>query len=558
MCMMNLLVMHYVVGWTKLVLFDVTSLIDNLLGVYIDTLFMFLLTLLCTCGKLKESLSFTFILTILISFSNILYSHFFASYIGFSSIKQVGSLFDELVFTSALEGVDPINVFFIVIIPFFIYVYRKCPNTLNLNAIKTLFIILVVFIVFDLACHFSVCVITPEYRYFSYYSNRVISRHFSNKVIVCHPELSAFYRGVLRSIAGEVCKDMQGPIELSEDQMTLISKMRHKSISSMSKKHHTTVDNVIFILVESYMSFTSDLYIDGKEITPFLNSLRHDSLVYYNGNMKSNITLGESSDGQYTYMTGMLPLRSVITISKARNSHIPSLSRVLNNRGMKTRMVIPTLPTVWSQDQMCRQYGFEKLYSSNDYVGNHDKYLSDEQVFNLAMKLDAESTTPFFSMILTLSMHQPYTSIVDPSFVINDQSITSDLKNYLNACHYTDAQIAKYCKHLKDLGLFNKSLIIIASDHDVRSSNFGSEINNNIPLYVINGSLNNYNGWQGSCNQLDVYTTILDLLGEYNYWCGLGNSLITSSYNNSVSDLTWEVSELLLLSRYFDNYIINE
>jgi lipoteichoic acid synthase len=274
--------------------------------------------------------------------------------------------------------------------------------------------------------------------------------------------------------------------------------------------------------------------------------------------MKSNITLGESSDGQYTYMTGMLPLRSVITISKARNSHIPSLSRVLNNRGMKTRMVIPTLPTVWSQDQMCRQYGFEKLYSSNDYVGNHDKYLSDEQVFNLAMKLDAESTTPFFSMILTLSMHQPYTSIVDPSFVINDQSITSDLKNYLNACHYTDAQIAKYCKHLKDLGLFNKSLIIIASDHDVRSSNFGSEINNNIPLYVINGSLNNYNGWQGSCNQLDVYTTILDLLGEYNYWCGLGNSLITSSYNNSVSDLTWEVSELLLLSRYFDNYIINE
>lgn len=555
---MNLLVMHYVVGWTKLVLFDVTSLIDNLLGVYIDTLFIFLLTLLCTCGKLKESLSFTFILTILVSFSNIIYSHFFASYIGFSSIKQVGSLFDELVFTSTLEGVDPINVFFIVIIPFFIYVHRKCTNTLNLNTIKTLFIILIVFIVFDLVCHFSVCVITPEYRYFSYYSNRVISRHFSNKVIVCHPELSAFYRGVLRSIAGEVCKDMQGPIELSEDQMTLISEMRHKSFSSMSKKHHTTVDNVIFILVESYMSFTSDLYIDGKEITPFLNSLRHDSLVYYNGNMKSNITLGESSDGQYTYMTGMLPLRSVITISKACNSYLPSLSRVLSNRGMKTRMVIPTLPTVWSQDQMCRQYGFEKLYSSNDYVGNHDNYLSDEQVFNLAMKLDAESTTPFFSMILTLSMHQPYTSIVDPSFVINDQSITSDLKNYLNACHYTDAQIARYCKHLKDLGLFNKSLIIIASDHDVRSSNFGSEINNNIPLYVINGSLNNYNGWQGSCNQLDVYTTILDLLGDYNYWCGLGNSLITSSYNNSVSDLTWEVSELLLLSRYFDNYIINE
>lgn len=558
MCMINLFLMHFVIGRTKLVVFDVTSLIDNFLGVYIDTFFLFMLTLLCTCGKLKKSLLLTFILTILISFSNIVYSHFFSSYIGLSSIKQIDSLFDRLVLSSTIEGIDTINVFFLIIIPFFLYLFRKCPNTLNLNSIKNYFIILVCFIVFDLVCHFAVCVITPAYRYFSYYSNRVILRHFSNKVIVCHPELSAFYRGILRSVAGEVYKDMQGPLELSDDQMTLISKMRNNSISSMSKLHNTTVDNVIFLLVESYMSFTSDLVIDGKEITPFLNSLKKDSLVYYNGNMKSNISLGESSDGQYIYMTGMLPLRSVITISKACNSKLPSLAHVMRNRGMKTRMVIPTLPTIWSQDQMCRQYGFDRLYSSNDYEGNHDIYLSDKQVFNLAKMLDEESKSSFFSMILTLSMHQPYKSIIDPSFVINDRSIPSDLKNYLNACHYTDAQIANYFKHLKDNGLFDKSLIIIASDHDIRSTNFGDEINNNIPLYVINGNLNNFNGWQGSCNQLDVYTTILDILGEYNYWGGLGNSLITSSYNNSVTDLTWEVSELLLLSRFFENHNLNK
>ena len=553
MCMMNLFFMHFIVGWTKLVVFDVTSLIDNSLGVYIDTCFIFMLTLLCTCGKLKKSLLLTFILTIFISFSNILYSHFFSSYIGLSSIKQIDSLFDRLVLNSTLEGIDTINVFFLVIIPFFLYFLRKCPITLNMKSIKIFFITLICFIIFDLACHFAVCVITPEYRYFSYYSNRVISRHFSNRVIVCHPELSAFYRGILRSIVGEVYKDMQGPLDLSEDQMALILKMQQNTVSSMSKIHNTTIDNVIFLLVESYMSFTSDLFIDGKEITPFLNSLKHDSLVYYNGNMKSNITLGESSDGQYIYMTGMLPLRSVITVSKACNSKLPSLAHVMINRGMKTRMVIPTLPTIWSQDQMCRQYGFNRLYSSNDYEGNHDIYLSDKQVFNLAKKLDKESTSPFFSMILTLSMHQPYKSIIDPSFVINDRSIPSDLKNYLNACHYTDAQIANYFKHLKDHGLFDKSLIIIASDHDIRSANFGDELNNNIPLYVINGNLNSFNGWQGSCNQLDVYTTILDILGEYDYWCGLGNSLISSSYNNSVTDLTWEVSELLLLSRFFEN-----
>ena len=80
----------------------------------------------------------------------------------------------------------------------------------------------------------------------------------------------------------------------------------------------TAKPNLIFIIVESYLSQTSDLKVDGKEITPFLNRLKRDSTVYYNGQMQPNINIGESSDGQFIDMTGVLPLilyLSLITIT---------------------------------------------------------------------------------------------------------------------------------------------------------------------------------------------------------------------------------------------------
>ena len=95
----------------------------------------------------------------------------------------------------------------------------------------------------------------------------------------------------------------------------------------------------------------------------YLNALKHDSTVYYNGHVQSNITLGESSDGQFIYMTGLLPLRSAITISKIRNNKLPSLPKVLAQKGLRSIMIIPTLPSFWDQDKMCQQYGFDKLSS---------------------------------------------------------------------------------------------------------------------------------------------------------------------------------------------------
>ena len=62
--------------------------------------------------------------------------------------------------------------------------------------------------------------------------------------------------------------------------------------------------NVVFIMVESYLSVASQMKIDGKEVTPCLNELMRDPRNYHNLNVTSNRGGGESSDAQISYFTG--------------------------------------------------------------------------------------------------------------------------------------------------------------------------------------------------------------------------------------------------------------
>ena len=200
---------------------------------------------------------------------------------------------------------------------------------------------------------------------------------------------------------------------------------------------------------------------------------------------------------------------------------------------------------------MCQQYGIDYLYSNSDFGKGIDSNLNDEQVFQLAEEKDKASNQPFFSVILTLSMHQPYTEMIDPTFPIETTSMPKDRACYLNACHYTDKAIQHYFEHLKSSGLYDKSLIIIAADHPVHNTDFGG-VSKDIPFYLVNiPSKLKEKMWKEECNQIDVYPTLLDLIGIEGKWYGLGQSLFSPDYTNSIDAKKWEVSEWIIRSDYF-------
>lgn len=561
MSVVNLLFMHTYIMLTCQVeeSLDWTSFADCLFRVLFDVWVIVTLALAISFWRIKAALVSTFVITLVWAFANVLYSRFFFHYLSLSSMSEAGAMADEMVFDSMLAGLKWIDLYFVAMAAAFIPIARKPVASIGIKKyFNSSAIVLVGLLVIDLMMHIVFCAIRPELRYVSYYTRRVGERIFGKNHPLALPIFAYFHNGSVKSLCIEAIMNLQDNIEITEQQKVVIEKQLDNARSSLTRNEKLPIDNVIFILIESQMSYVIDKVIGQKEITPCLNALKRDSCVYYNGEVHPNITIGESADGQYIYMTGLLPLRSMITVTKAHQKPLPGLPKQLRKAGINnSRMILPTPSSIWRQDDMCRQYGFDRLYAINDYPSEHSSTLTDEQIFELAAIADEKECCKgrFFSIILTASMHQPYNKTLDPSFTINDPSINKELKSYMNACHYTDRAIGNYLDGLKEKGLYDKSLIVIASDHHVHSTDFGGGISTDIPLFIINGGIGN-EAYNGPCNQLDIYTTIIDILGISDAWPGLGHSLLNNKYEVSVTPTNWNVSEQILLSDFLTHYTL--
>ena len=513
--------------------FKSDAIFSNVFSCLIDATFFFLLSLLLTKGKVKGALLMTFVLTTLLSFFNLLYSRFFGHYLPNLAILQIGNLNDGSVLSSALTGFRWMDLFYILWAGLFVWLYNRYDKvTLKVRWLMTLgwmwgvmsamelAFILVLAIVHDPSPDISFIRFNPIKIQYSQAPNNMLFRSgFLRRALVCYEDF--------------VPKNL----ELDESQK---AEIRREYADYSQRTTTATVageKNLIFILVESYLAETSDLVVGGKEITPFLNSLKRDSTVYYNGHMRPNVNMGESSDGQFIYMTGLLPLKCEITINIAKDKTFCGLPAMLMKSGKlkHSHIIVPTSPSFWEQDKMNDRYGIEQMYSKFNCDKSMHGYedLNDEQVFTMAAKTEASAVQPFFSLVVTMSMHNPYNKCVEHGFKIADKRYSAEYLNYLVDCHYTDMQIARYFDALKQLGLYDKSVIVITADHDAHPVhlNVGEHtISNELPLYIINGGIDSNHAWTGPCNQLDVYTTLLDIYGVQSDWRGLGHTLLNADY----------------------------
>ena len=557
----NLLFMHYSIFLSCDIerQIDYTIYVDNLFVVLCEVLLLFFVLSVLTKRNVRLAVFLSSLITLLWSFCNVVYARFFFQYISVSAIGESSNLLDPFIFNCLIDGVRWTDFYYIGSFLLSFYLFLKAPvYRLRLFDIWCGVFIFAIFFGFDIASHIIYCLSSPSMRYLGYVKHRLSVELLSQQCYSAQPVYAYFQRGSIRSLGYGIIENLSGTMVLTDMQKRTIQEEIDalKPVQECAKTH-PEIRNVIFILVESYMSFTVNMKVKGKEVTPFLNSLYRDSTVYYNGQMEPNITLGESSDGQFIYMTGLLPLRSAITVTKAKKYSYPALPKQMAMaKRIHTQMVIPTAPSMWNQDVMCERYGVENLYSTSDYKKSHSMYLSDDEVVDLADSVNRITKQPFFSMVLTFSMHQPYVNEIDSLFNVHEECFSVSLNNYLNACHFTDRQLHRYFDGLKEQGLYDQSLIIIASDHHVGRGALelpDSLSDRYLPLFIINGGDDMKNAWSGECHQLDVYTTVVDLLNINSTWRGLGHSLLSSSYKSSLTGRKWNISEWIIKSGYFND-----
>jgi len=372
------------------------------------------------------------------------------------------------------------------------------------------------------------------------------------------PKASAYYYGIgltlFLNILDELFHTQQ--VQFSEEDINEIEKYKFTSDYTLP---NDTANNLIVIIVESLASYPINKSFNGVEITPNINRLLSD--VYYNPNMVSEAILGESSDGQFIYLTGLLPLQRGVTIHEIGAPQITTFVSIAKQQipSLYSQMTIPTDKAMWSQEAMCGKYGIDKLFSKEQYTKDVEgEWLNDQQLFEYASETDKYLKPPFMSFILTVSMHSPYIKSCEEYHIDYPQNYSPELRHYLDNTHYMDKYLGKYLESLKKYSWYDQCTIIITADHKPNGPKLNAmdeTLFTALPLIIIHSPYKK-SGTERPITQSSIFPSVLDMYHLSSEWKGVGQSIFmpdsiqSCSFENNKKEKRQIISDYIINKNY--------
>lgn len=338
-----------------------------------------------------------------------------------------------------------------------------------------------------------------------------------------------------------------------KDVDSIESHIRSKSSDRISHPNVKYPDNLVFIVVESLPSRAMDNG-DSRHVAPVLSSLMCDSLTVYVKKCRILIELGQSSDAQFIYNTGLLPLRNNIFVTYYAANDYPGLAKALKRASLE---VIGEEKTLWSHGLTNKSYGYDGIV--DNLVAFDGIVNQDSVILETAFKEISNIRQPFYVFVTTLSMHDPYNT-PKVTYKLNPDSLSDlspEYREYMERFHHFDESLGQFLQHLKEAGLYEKTCIVITGDHNIPDcSSISSLRDDAVPLMILNSPIKS--GYATEATQLDVFPTVLDIMGvdDYEYmgvnYKGLGKSIFRQNPGSGPempSDRDYEVSEMIIRSK---------
>jgi len=527
--------------------------------VLLDVLITFFLFSLFFRRNMKWTYSLSYISITLFCLVNIGYSRYYHSYFPLEMIAAMSNFSDSSwcydYFVRALRTSDIIILINTSVFVVFMYVFRK---RLSESRIKIGLLFSAI-----LLCAIGYILIMPECDQVSLRSAEQMKRWFrfnGYNSFLCDETFVVHNKGIY-------CGYIYGNLLFHTESGSIApveKKKLNNYVQNMNKVQGDgfqyglkNTPNVVFIIVESYMSIASDTSFNGKQVTPNLNRLRCEPGVYYSGTMRQNTGVGVSSDAQVLYFTGMLPSRNTLSLSYIlRNKMIAFPKLMSEQKGYHTYMSIPTRGSFWHQIEVNSIYGQDSLMSIGEWC-------DDDVLFEESVKYQHRMRQPFLHTIVTLSMHGTYSNdflkehnIKSPFDYPDDMSI--ELQHYFDKCYFTDFHIGRFLDKMRAEGTYDDTVIIIAADHSPSKEDLDfpdAKLHHRLlPLFIANTGLpvESFVESGTHINQVDVFSTMLDLFDLKSSWRGFGKSLLRSqSYSNILTEDMYAKSSMMLISDYF-------
>lgn len=223
--------------------------------------------------------------------------------------------------------------------------------------------------------------------------------------------------------------------------------------------------DLIVVQVESLQAFAMGLRIDGAPVTPNLDRLAGESLVFTEFYEQTGV--GRTADADFLVNCSQYPLATGSVYYEYPDNDYRCLPRLLADAGYRTAAFQGIRPDFWNLRLVYPRLGFQRF----DHVGEYEKDewiglgLSDATFLRqTAVKL-RNLPEPFYAYVVTLSSHTPFAYPEIPRTLrLGDLENTKE-GAYLDAIRYTDAALGRFVEELAAGGLLERSLLVVYGDH---------------------------------------------------------------------------------------------
>ncbi len=266
--------------------------------------------------------------------------------------------------------------------------------------------------------------------------------------------------------------------------------------------------NIVMILMESMSAHLMQAFGNTQRLTPFLDSLYHESLSF-NQFYSSGI---HTNHGMYS---SLYSFPAIMKRNAMKGSVIPvysGLPTILKENGYHNSFFMTHESQYDNMNAFFRTNGFDDIYAQENYP--EEKVVNgfgvqDDFLFQYALPVldrQAQSGIPFFSVLLTISNHPPY--IIPGHFHPHSDKPENQIVEYADRC------IRDFMTEAAQRPWYDNTIFVLLGDHGklVGTPECESpQSYNHVPLMIYGKDItprmiNDFGG------QVDLAATLLGLL----------------------------------------------
>jgi arylsulfatase A-like enzyme len=222
--------------------------------------------------------------------------------------------------------------------------------------------------------------------------------------------------------------------------------------------------NVLLVSVDTLRPDRLGYVGHQRQTSPNIDKLAKEGLVFTNAYSQSGWTLPSMA----TILTGRYPKDHGATdFHWGMNKRLPTLASILREHGYDTRGYVSHLV-------LTPRYGLNKGFGKYDYsvlnYGNPHYVATSSQLTDLVLRDLRDIEEPFFFWVHYFDPHFEYLSHQHWAHFGN-----SPIDRYDQEIAFTDYHIGRILSYLRQLDLYDNTIIIFTSDHGEEFGEHGSK-----------------------------------------------------------------------------------